>query len=165
MPEKCRRRYDALRKLQRNITWHSPQWNQQDYRSRGKINFNLERRLDFAWQDGFLYIASTQQGDLRLLAPPSGRGTNGEARTRDRTVPADLRADSQATVPPTPPIAGRCSHGKHSQRSNKACWEVYRLWPSPWHKSKTDCDYETTCLSAEGASGAQRKANPRYDLQ
>ncbi|GFO26866.1 hypothetical protein PoB_005337100 [Plakobranchus ocellatus] len=34
---------------------------------------------------------------------PSGRGSDGGARTRDRRIPADLRADSQATVPPTPP--------------------------------------------------------------
>ncbi|GFN92906.1 TBC1 domain family member 2b [Plakobranchus ocellatus] len=53
---------------------------------------------------GFLYIASPQKGDLRLLGPPSGRGADGGARIRDRRVPADLRADSQATVPSTPPI-------------------------------------------------------------
>ncbi|GFO22263.1 hypothetical protein PoB_004876800 [Plakobranchus ocellatus] len=51
---------------------------------------------------GFLYIASPQQGDLRLSGPPSGQGAGGGARTRDRKVPADLRADSLATVPPTP---------------------------------------------------------------
>ncbi|GFO38848.1 glutathione peroxidase [Plakobranchus ocellatus] len=34
--------------------------------------------------------------------PPSGRGADGAARTRARRVPADLRVDSQATVPPTP---------------------------------------------------------------
>ncbi|GFN83382.1 hypothetical protein PoB_000988800 [Plakobranchus ocellatus] len=50
----------------------------------------------------FLYIASPQQGDLRLSGPPSGQGAGGGARTRDRRVPADLRADSLATVPPTP---------------------------------------------------------------
>ncbi|GFO28280.1 acid-sensing ion channel 4 [Plakobranchus ocellatus] len=50
-----------------------------------------------------LYIASPQQGDLRLSGPPSGQGAGGGARTRDRRVPADLRADSLATVPPTPP--------------------------------------------------------------
>ncbi|GFN86396.1 hypothetical protein PoB_001290200 [Plakobranchus ocellatus] len=44
-----------------------------------------------------------QQGDLRLSGPPSGQGAGGGARTRDRRVPADLRADSLATVPPTPP--------------------------------------------------------------
>ncbi|GFO08251.1 hypothetical protein PoB_003475600 [Plakobranchus ocellatus] len=53
---------------------------------------------------GFLYIASPQQGDLRLQGPPSGRGADGGARTRDRRVPADLRVDSQATLPPTPPV-------------------------------------------------------------
>ncbi|GFN95733.1 hypothetical protein PoB_002223900 [Plakobranchus ocellatus] len=44
-----------------------------------------------------------QQGDLRLSGPPSGHGAGSGARTRDRRVPADLRADSQATVLPTPP--------------------------------------------------------------
>ncbi|GFO28293.1 dehydrodolichyl diphosphate synthase complex subunit nus1 [Plakobranchus ocellatus] len=43
-----------------------------------------------------------QQGDLRLSGPPSGQGVGSGARTRDRRVPADLRADSQATVLPTP---------------------------------------------------------------
>ncbi|GFN79093.1 hypothetical protein PoB_000559900 [Plakobranchus ocellatus] len=51
----------------------------------------------------FLYIASPQQGDLRLSGPPSGQGAGSGARTRDRRVPADLGADSQATVLPTPP--------------------------------------------------------------
>ncbi|GFO10520.1 hypothetical protein PoB_003702500 [Plakobranchus ocellatus] len=55
----------------------------------------------------FLYVASLQQGDLRLLGPPSGQGTGDGARTRDRRVSADLRADSQATVPPTPGSNGR----------------------------------------------------------
>ncbi|GFO38633.1 ranbp-type and c3hc4-type Zinc finger-containing protein 1 [Plakobranchus ocellatus] len=50
----------------------------------------------------FLYIASPQQGDLRLSGPPSGQGAGSGARTHDRRVPADLRADSQATVLPTP---------------------------------------------------------------
>ncbi|GFO35453.1 hypothetical protein PoB_006195800 [Plakobranchus ocellatus] len=47
---------------------------------------------------------SPQQGDLRLSGPPSGQGAASGARTRDRRVPADLRADSQATVLPTPPL-------------------------------------------------------------
>ncbi|GFO10483.1 hypothetical protein PoB_003698800 [Plakobranchus ocellatus] len=50
----------------------------------------------------FLYIASPQQGDLRLSGPPPGQGADSGARTRDRRVSADLRADSQATVLPTP---------------------------------------------------------------
>ncbi|GFO14215.1 guanine nucleotide-binding protein g(o) subunit alpha [Plakobranchus ocellatus] len=49
-----------------------------------------------------LLLASPQQGDLRLSGPPSGQGAGSGARTRDRRVPADLRADSQATVLPTP---------------------------------------------------------------
>ncbi|GFO39168.1 hypothetical protein PoB_006567300 [Plakobranchus ocellatus] len=44
-----------------------------------------------------------QQGDLRLPGSPSGRGAGGGARTRDRRVPADLRTDSLANEPPTPP--------------------------------------------------------------
>ncbi|GFO21869.1 hypothetical protein PoB_004837400 [Plakobranchus ocellatus] len=48
---------------------------------------------------------SPQQGDLRLSGPPSGQGAGSEARTRDRRVPAGLRADSQATVLPTPPMS------------------------------------------------------------
>ncbi|GFO08744.1 hypothetical protein PoB_003524900 [Plakobranchus ocellatus] len=50
-----------------------------------------------------IFSASLHQGHFRLLGPPSGRGADGGARTRDRGVPTDLRADSQATVPPTPP--------------------------------------------------------------
>ncbi|GFN92265.1 hypothetical protein PoB_001877100 [Plakobranchus ocellatus] len=42
--------------------------------------------------------ASPQQGDLRLSGPPSGQGAGSGARTRDRMVPADLRADSQALL-------------------------------------------------------------------
>ncbi|GFO21625.1 hypothetical protein PoB_004813000 [Plakobranchus ocellatus] len=44
-----------------------------------------------------------QQGDLRLLSPPSGQSAGSGARTRDRKVSADLGADSLATVPPKPP--------------------------------------------------------------
>ncbi|GFN97041.1 hypothetical protein PoB_002354700 [Plakobranchus ocellatus] len=52
----------------------------------------------------FLYTASPQQDDLRLSGPPSGQGVGGGAQTRDRRVPADLRTDSQATVPPMLPF-------------------------------------------------------------
>ncbi|GFO03407.1 hypothetical protein PoB_002991200 [Plakobranchus ocellatus] len=38
--------------------------------------------------------ASPQQGDLSVLGPPSGQGAVGWARTHDRRVPADRRADS-----------------------------------------------------------------------
>ncbi|GFO16555.1 hypothetical protein PoB_004306000 [Plakobranchus ocellatus] len=47
--------------------------------------------------------ASPQQGDLRLSGPPSGQGAGGGARTRNRKGPTDLRVDSLATEPPTPP--------------------------------------------------------------
>ncbi|GFN76908.1 hypothetical protein PoB_000341400 [Plakobranchus ocellatus] len=33
--------------------------------------------------------------------PPSGQGASGGARARDKRVPADLKADSLATEPPT----------------------------------------------------------------
>ncbi|GFN83718.1 hypothetical protein PoB_001022400 [Plakobranchus ocellatus] len=47
--------------------------------------------------------ASPQQGDLRLSGPPSGQDADCGARNHNRRVPADLRADLLATVPPTPP--------------------------------------------------------------
>ncbi|GFO32494.1 hypothetical protein PoB_005899900 [Plakobranchus ocellatus] len=50
----------------------------------------------------FSYVASPQEGDLRLLGPPSGQGAGNRTRTRDRRVPADLGADSLATVSLTP---------------------------------------------------------------
>ncbi|GFN76956.1 hypothetical protein PoB_000346200 [Plakobranchus ocellatus] len=48
------------------------------------------------------YIASPQQGDLRFSGHPSRQGAGDGFRTRNRSVPADLRADSLAIVPPTP---------------------------------------------------------------
>ncbi|GFN89851.1 hypothetical protein PoB_001635700 [Plakobranchus ocellatus] len=42
----------------------------------------------------------------RLSGPPSGQGAGGGARTRDRRVHADLRADSLTTVLPTPQFMG-----------------------------------------------------------
>ncbi|GFN96328.1 hypothetical protein PoB_002283400 [Plakobranchus ocellatus] len=41
-------------------------------------------------------------GDLRLSGPPSRQGVDVGSRTHDRRFPADLRADSLATVPSTP---------------------------------------------------------------
>ncbi|GFO11310.1 hypothetical protein PoB_003781500 [Plakobranchus ocellatus] len=55
-------------------------------------------------QSPMYMTTSPQQGDLRLSGPPSGQGASGGARTCDRRAPADLRADSLATVPPTPPF-------------------------------------------------------------
>ncbi|GFO35076.1 hypothetical protein PoB_006158100 [Plakobranchus ocellatus] len=65
-----------------------------------KCQFTQKFEVNLVW---FLYIASPQQGDLRLSGPPSGQGAGGGARTRDRRVSADLRADSLANMPPTPP--------------------------------------------------------------
>ncbi|GFN83014.1 hypothetical protein PoB_000952000 [Plakobranchus ocellatus] len=50
----------------------------------------------------FAFLARPQHGDIRLLHPPSGQHAGAGARTRNRRVPADLRADSLATVLPTP---------------------------------------------------------------
>ncbi|GFO37076.1 hypothetical protein PoB_006358100 [Plakobranchus ocellatus] len=36
----------------------------------------------------FVDLASPQKGDLTLSGPPSGRGADDEARTRERRVPA-----------------------------------------------------------------------------
>ncbi|GFO10042.1 hypothetical protein PoB_003654700 [Plakobranchus ocellatus] len=44
-----------------------------------------------------MLIASPQQGNLRLSGPPLGQGAGGGARTSDRRVPVDFRADSLAT--------------------------------------------------------------------
>ncbi|GFO18313.1 hypothetical protein PoB_004481800 [Plakobranchus ocellatus] len=52
---------------------------------------------------GLLWTASPQHGDFRLSGPPSGQGAGGGARTRDRKIPADNRANSLATVAPPPP--------------------------------------------------------------
>ncbi|GFO15178.1 hypothetical protein PoB_004168300 [Plakobranchus ocellatus] len=46
-----------------------------------------------------------KQGDLKLSGPPSGQGAGGGARTRDRKVFEDLKADSLAIVRPTPRTA------------------------------------------------------------
>ncbi|GFO02174.1 hypothetical protein PoB_002867900 [Plakobranchus ocellatus] len=48
------------------------------------------------------FYLNPQQGDLRLLGTPSGQGACGMARTRDRMVPIDLRADWLTTEPQTP---------------------------------------------------------------
>ncbi|GFO08287.1 hypothetical protein PoB_003479200 [Plakobranchus ocellatus] len=57
-----------------------------------QIHFQL--LLSYKLPVWFLYIASLQQVDLRLSGPPSDEGAGGGSRTRDRRVPADLRADS-----------------------------------------------------------------------
>ncbi|GFO09949.1 hypothetical protein PoB_003645400 [Plakobranchus ocellatus] len=57
----------------------------------------VRERGDWFWF--FLYIPSLQDGDLRLLGPPFGRGADGGAHTRDRRVPADLRAKLLAAMP------------------------------------------------------------------
>ncbi|GFO39043.1 hypothetical protein PoB_006554800 [Plakobranchus ocellatus] len=85
---------DKLKKLQGDMNTYS----QSIFFSH---HFTFKLRL-VCFFFGFLYIASPQRGDLRLSGPPSGQGAGSGARTRDRMVPADLRADSQATVLPTP---------------------------------------------------------------
>ncbi|GFN88730.1 hypothetical protein PoB_001523600 [Plakobranchus ocellatus] len=43
---------------------------------------------------------------LRLLGHLSGQGLGGRARTCYRRIPADLRADSLSTLPPSPYSSG-----------------------------------------------------------
>ncbi|GFO29782.1 hypothetical protein PoB_005628700 [Plakobranchus ocellatus] len=66
-------------------------------------NHGLRSTCAYHFRPDTLSVFDPQQGDLKLSGPPSGQGAGGGARTRDRKVPADLRADSLATVPPTPP--------------------------------------------------------------
>ncbi|GFO25304.1 hypothetical protein PoB_005180900 [Plakobranchus ocellatus] len=47
---------------------------------------------------------SPQQIHLKLLGPPPRQGAGGEAQIRDRMVPADFRAGSLSTAPPTPTV-------------------------------------------------------------
>ncbi|GFO01116.1 hypothetical protein PoB_002762100 [Plakobranchus ocellatus] len=84
------------------LTKYSPTW---EKTSAKEVNEQVE--------NGRRVLASPQQGDLRLSGPPSGQGAGGGARTSNRNVSADLRADSLATVPPTSHDATmRCSQYK-----------------------------------------------------
>ncbi|GFN88168.1 hypothetical protein PoB_001467400 [Plakobranchus ocellatus] len=49
-----------------------------------------------------IFREGPQQGDLWLSDLPPGQGAGDGARTHDRRIPADIRADLLATVPPTP---------------------------------------------------------------
>ncbi|GFO16806.1 hypothetical protein PoB_004331100 [Plakobranchus ocellatus] len=74
---------------------------QQRFHSTHRCDQSLAQPL--VRQVGSLFKLSDHDATTpRLSGPPSGRGASGEARTRDRRVPADVRADSLATVPPTP---------------------------------------------------------------
>ncbi|GFO45575.1 hypothetical protein PoB_007208000 [Plakobranchus ocellatus] len=64
--------------------------------------------------------ASPPKGDLRLSGPPSGQGAGGGARTRDRRVPAEFRADSLVTVPSTPPY---CRRIVAEWQKTECCWK------------------------------------------
>ncbi|GFO25518.1 hypothetical protein PoB_005202300 [Plakobranchus ocellatus] len=55
------------------------------------------------WPYSIATVCCAQQGDLRLSGLPSDQGTGGGARTRNRRIPADLRADSLVIEPPKPP--------------------------------------------------------------
>ncbi|GFO03392.1 hypothetical protein PoB_002989700 [Plakobranchus ocellatus] len=73
---------------------------------------------------GCMYIACPQHGDLRLSDPPLGQDISGGARTRNRRVPAELRADSLSTVPPTPPTLetkGRDIFDLSEKAKDKGC--------------------------------------------
>ncbi|GFN92448.1 hypothetical protein PoB_001895400 [Plakobranchus ocellatus] len=57
-------------------------------------------------EEEVVVVKNPQQGDLRLSGPPSGQNDNDGTRTRNRRVPADIRADSLATEPPTAKLFG-----------------------------------------------------------
>ncbi|GFN98164.1 hypothetical protein PoB_002467000 [Plakobranchus ocellatus] len=65
------------------------------------IKHFLEQRANYHKPDK-ITSRSTNKCDLRLSGPPSGQGVGGGARDRDRRIPADFRADSLSSVPPTP---------------------------------------------------------------
>ncbi|GFN90921.1 hypothetical protein PoB_001742700 [Plakobranchus ocellatus] len=70
--------------------------------SKRTSNKSSKRLLGISLEQLPTEYACPQQGDLKLLGPPSGQSTCGGARTHDRRVPADLRVDSLVTVPPKP---------------------------------------------------------------
>ncbi|GFN74299.1 hypothetical protein PoB_000080500 [Plakobranchus ocellatus] len=70
---------------------------------------------------------ASPQGDLRLSGPMLGQSVGGGAQTRDRRVHADLRADSLAPVPPTPPAM---EGGK-----GFVCVSQFRLWTTGQQRS------------------------------
>ncbi|GFO10004.1 hypothetical protein PoB_003650900 [Plakobranchus ocellatus] len=86
---------------------------------------DLQRKKNHLITSWFLYTANPQQVNLRFSGPPSGQVVGGGARTRDRRVLADLRADSLATVPPKPLKAhgnkgrGRQANAHFIPKSNK----------------------------------------------
>ncbi|GFO39858.1 hypothetical protein PoB_006636300 [Plakobranchus ocellatus] len=62
----------------------------------------LSRLAIFLVQSYLEYVTHFFTGDLKLAGPPSGQGAGGGTRTRDGKVPADLKANSLANVPPKP---------------------------------------------------------------
>ncbi|GFO44833.1 hypothetical protein PoB_007133800 [Plakobranchus ocellatus] len=61
---------------------------------------------DVLWVSFFVYSQSTT-GDRRLSGSPSGQSSGRGVRTRRKRVPADIRVDSLATVPPTHQVCGQ----------------------------------------------------------
>ncbi|GFN74632.1 hypothetical protein PoB_000113800 [Plakobranchus ocellatus] len=80
------------------------------------------------------------QCDLRLSGPPSGQGAGGGARTRNRKVPADLRADSLATVPPTP-------LWKAEWKTSNAIALLLRVYRSHCHRSRLYLNWDSNSQS------------------
>ncbi|GFO33229.1 hypothetical protein PoB_005973400 [Plakobranchus ocellatus] len=112
------------------------------------------------------YIASPQQGDLRLSGRPSSQGTDGEVRTRERRFPADFRVDSLATVPSTPPAqapvteklrqpsvsvllsAGPLTASVLTISRHAACYQCQYAW------SQRETDWLQFCLSTISLSSS-----------
>ncbi|GFO18117.1 hypothetical protein PoB_004462200 [Plakobranchus ocellatus] len=67
-------------------------------------------------------VASHKKVIPGFSSPPSDQGAGGGARARDRRIPADLRADSLTTVPPTT-HHNDCETVLHAAQGNRSVGE------------------------------------------
>ncbi|GFN81686.1 hypothetical protein PoB_000819200 [Plakobranchus ocellatus] len=65
-----------------------------------------EKKEEGEKEEEKVVVKNPQQSDLRLSGPPSGQIDDDGARTRNRRVAADLRANSLDTEPPTLKLFG-----------------------------------------------------------
>ncbi|GFO18471.1 neuronal acetylcholine receptor subunit alpha-3 [Plakobranchus ocellatus] len=78
----------------------------------------------------------------KLSGLPSGQGAGGGAPTRDRRDPAALRADSLATVPPTPPVSRRKTLNDRRAIKSSICITLtdyhHSIFPIPISRTLND---------------------------
>ncbi|GFN91783.1 hypothetical protein PoB_001828900 [Plakobranchus ocellatus] len=96
---------------------------------------------------------------------PLGQGAGDGARSRDRRVPADLRADSLTTVPPTPPNRGRCASslskkGRKLLRKSRTTLPQLLCSSSIWLGVGGTADGESTLRSSETLLSRIRALSP-----